>query len=371
MRHARHIGYPLRSRGLPTLAVVVPCYNEEEVLAQTLSSLRALVAALRKEGLASLDSYICFVDDGSRDRTWSMISAMTSRYDDVHGLKLTRNFGHQGAVLAGMLECGTDVVVTIDADLQDDERCIAEMLRRYQDGYDVVLGVRADRSTDTRFKRFTAELYYRALRAAGVRVVFNHADFRLMSREALAILREFRESNLFLRGLIPLIGLPSTIVEYARKERQAGESKYPFKKMLALAWEGVTSFSIMPLRAVAAIGAVISLVSLCVTVWALFQRLLGDFVPGWASTVVPMYFLGGVQILCLGIIGEYVGKIYMETKRRPRYSIEHDTRRAATQQRKAEIASPLLQESEPHEPQWDEAELPNVISASLQRTHSV
>jgi glycosyltransferase involved in cell wall biosynthesis len=358
MGQVRHTGQPLRARGTPRLAIVVPCYNEEEVLSQTLSSLRSLLADLRRDGLAASDSYICFVDDGSRDRTWNMISTMTLRHADVQGLKLSRNFGHQGAVLAGMTECDADVVVTIDADLQDDERCIGEMLQRYREGYDVVLGVRSDRSSDTGFKRFTAELYYRALSAAGVRIVFNHADFRLMSREALAILREFRESNLFLRGLIPLIGLPSTIVEYARKERQAGESKYPFKKMVALAWEGVTSFSIMPLRAVAAIGAVISLGSLGVTVWALCERLLGDFVPGWASTVVPMYFLGGVQILCLGVIGEYVGKIYLETKRRPRYSIEHDTRTVAVQQRAAELANA----------QWHESSLPNVVAASLHRS---
>jgi polyisoprenyl-phosphate glycosyltransferase len=361
MRQVRQIGHVLRARGVPTLAIVVPCYNEEEVLSQTLISLRALLGDLQRTGLVAPGSHICFVDDGSRDRTWNMISAMALRYDDVHGLKLSRNFGHQGAVLAGMLECDTDAVVTIDADLQDDERYIAQMLQRYREGYDVVLGVRSDRSSDTRFKRFTAELYYRALSAAGVRVVFNHADFRLMSRESLAILKEFRESNLFLRGLIPLIGLPSTIVEYARKERQAGESKYPFKKMLALAWEGVTSFSIMPLRAVAAIGALISLGSLGVTAWALFQRLLGDVVPGWASTVVPMYFLGGVQILCLGIIGEYVGKIYLETKRRPRYSIEHDTRANAAHQHTSESANAP----------WHDPALPTIVATSLQRSQSL
>jgi glycosyltransferase involved in cell wall biosynthesis len=245
MRKVRQIGQSLRRRGVPRLAIVVPCYNEEDVLSHTFASLRSLLSDLRKDGLAGSDSYICCVDDGSRDRTWDMIEAMSARHE---------------AVLAGMLECAVDAVVTIDADLQDDERCIAEMLRRYRDGYYVVLGVRSDRSTDTGFKRFTAEL--RALHAAGVRIVFNHADFRLLSCEALAILREFRESNLFLRGLIPLIGLPSAIVEYARKERLAGESKYPLKKMLALAWEGVTSLSIMPLRAVAAIGAVISVGSL-------------------------------------------------------------------------------------------------------------
>ena len=327
MRQVSPITPARRTAGPPALAIVVPCYNEEAVLPLTLASLRDLLDELRTTGLVSAESYLCFVDDGSSDRTWSMIAAASKQSDDVHGLKLSRNFGHQSAVLAGMLECVADAVVTIDADLQDDERCIAEMLRRYRDGFDIVLGVRSERSSDSRFKRLTAELYYRALRSAGVQIVFNHADFRLLSRRALVILREYSESNLFLRGLIPLIGLPSSIVEYARKERQAGESKYPLRKMLALAWDGVTSFSVMPLRAVAMIGAFIALGSLGVTVWALAQRWVGDVAPGWASTVVPMYFLGGVQILCLGAIGEYVGKIYLETKRRPRYLVEHDTSR--------------------------------------------
>jgi glycosyltransferase involved in cell wall biosynthesis len=353
------IGPPMRARGMPSLAIIVPCYNEEEVLLQTAGALRLLLVELRDERLASADSSICFVDDGSRDQTWNMISALSSRHDDVQGFKLSRNFGHQGAVLAGMLECDRDVVVTIDADLQDDERCIIEMLRRYREGFDIVLGVRSDRSSDSAFKRFSAELYYRAVRAAGVRIVFNHADFRLLSREAIAILRQYGESNLFLRGLIPLIGLPSTLVEYARKERQAGESKYPFKKMLAFAWEGVTSFSVMPLRAVAATGAVISLASLAVTAWALGVRLVGDVVPGWASTVVPMYFLGGVQILCLGVIGEYIGKIYLETKRRPRYSIEHDTR--------GNMA--VTSDSDREDVEWPEPSFQNVANAAIKRTH--
>jgi glycosyltransferase involved in cell wall biosynthesis len=359
MRQGSAIEQRMRVRATPLVAIVVPCYNEQEVLLQTVGALRALLDELRDRSLASADSYICFVDDGSRDQTWALIAGLSNRYDDIHGLKLSRNFGHQGAVLAGMLECSTDVVVTIDADLQDDERCIADMLKRYREGFDVVLGVRSDRSTDSGFKRLTAECYYRALHAAGVRVVFNHADFRLMSREAIAILKQYGESNLFLRGLIPLIGLPSTVVEYARKERQAGESKYPFKKMLAFAWEGVSSFSVMPLRAVAAIGAVIASGSLAVTLWALCQRLLGDVVPGWASTVVPMYFLGGVQILCLGVIGEYVGKIYLETKRRPRYSIEQDTRAAMALRSEASVESI----------DWPESAFQSVAAASLQRTH--
>jgi glycosyltransferase involved in cell wall biosynthesis len=242
------------------------------------------------------------------------------------GIKLTRNFGHQGAVLAGMFECDADAVVTIDADLQDDERCIGAMLERYRNGMEVVLGVRENRASDPFLKRFSAESYYRILRWLGVAVTFNHADFRLMSRRAIGILKGYRETNLFLRGVVPLVGLNSCTVPYARRRRVAGESKYPLRKMLALAWEGITSFSITPLRIVAGLGALIALGALWVTVWAMYVRVFGTgYVPGWASTVVPMYFLGGVQILCLGVLGEYVGKIYMETKRRPRYIVDVDT----------------------------------------------
>lgn len=309
--------------GAPRVAIVVPCHNEEEVLRDTASRLLGLLDRLRSRGLADEASFLCLVDDGSTDATWRLIREIHAANPHVRGLKLTRNFGHQGAILAGMLECDADAVVTIDADLQDDEAAMEPMLLHYQAGHDLVLGVRDDRTTDGAFKRVTAESYYRLLRLLGIEVVFNHADYRLLSQRALAELRRFPESNLFLRGIVPLLGFQPATVRYARKARRSGTSKYPPRRMLSLAWEGVTSFSVAPLRLVAALGFVIAAGSLAVTTWALIVKfVLDDAVPGWASTVVPMYFLGGVQILCLGVIGEYVGKIYMESKRRPRYAIE-------------------------------------------------
>lgn len=307
----------------PRLAIVVPCHNEQEVLRATSSALLARLDQLRGQRLAADDSYLCLVDDGSTDHTWALIRELHGADPRVQGLKLTRNFGHQGAVLAGMLECDADAVVTIDADLQDDDACIAAMLHDFHAGHHIVLGVRADRSTDTWAKRTFAQSYYRLLRLVGIEVAVNHADCRLMSRRAVQELRQYPESNLFLRGLVPLLGLPTSTVRYARRPRAAGQSKYPARRMLSLGWEGITSFSVAPLRLVAALGFFIALASLAVTVWALTVRLVFDSaVPGWASTVVPLYFLGGVQILCLGVIGEYVGKIYLETKRRPRYAVE-------------------------------------------------
>lgn len=305
------------------LAIVVPCFNEREVLTGTACTLLALLDSLRDEGLASADSYICLVDDGSTDGSWNLISDLHVRESRIRAIKLTRNFGHQGAVLAGMFDCDADVIVTIDADLQDDQSCIAEMLRQHQGGKDIVLGVRADRSSDGLFKRVTAQGYYRALRILGINVVFNHADYRLLSRRAIAELKQYPETNLFLRGLVPLLGLPAGEVRYKRRARPAGSTKYPTRRMISLAWEGVTSFSVAPLRLVSAVGFLIALASLTVTIWALTVKFVaGTAVPGWASTVVPLYFLGGVQILCLGVIGEYVGKIYLESKRRPRYAVE-------------------------------------------------
>lgn len=308
---------------LPRLAIVVPCHNEQEVLRDSTAALLSRLESMRGQKLIANDSYLCLVDDGSRDATWELIRELHGADPRVQGLKLTRNFGHQGAVLAGMFECEADVVVTIDADLQDDDACITEMVRQYHAGHDVVLGVRADRSSDTLAKRATAQGYYRLLRLLGINVVINHADCRLLTRRALEELRHYPEVNLYLRGLMPLLGLPTTTVRYARRARMAGETKYPARKMLALAWEGVTSFSVAPLRMVSVLGFFIALGSLAVTAWALAVKLFSDSaVPGWASTVVPLYFLGGVQILCLGVIGEYVGKIYLETKRRPRYAVE-------------------------------------------------
>lgn len=308
---------------MPRLAIVVPCHNEEELLHTTVATLLARLESLRQQALVSQDSYVCVVDDGSTDRTWDLVTQLNHAQPGVQGLKLTRNFGHQNAALAGMLECPADAVVTIDADLQDDESCIEEMLRQHARGCDIVLGVRSERSSDSLAKRTTAQGFYRLLRALGVNVVFNHADYRLLSRRALDELRQYPESNLFLRGIVPLLGLRTATVTYARAARTAGRSKYPARRMLGFAWEGITSFSVAPLRLVAALGVLIALGSLAVTAWALVVKFSsGTAVPGWASTVVPMYFLGGVQILCLGVIGEYVGKIYLESKRRPRYAVE-------------------------------------------------
>lgn len=309
--------------GTPRLAIVVPCYNEQEVLRTTTATLLARLDQFCAQGLASADSYLCVVDDGSADHTWSVVRELHTADPRVQGLKLTRNFGHQGAVLAGMLECDADAVVSIDADLQDDDASIEAMLQHYHAGHHLVLGVRDERSSDTMGKRIAAQGYYRLLRLIGIDVVVNHADCRLMSRRAIEELRQYPESNLFLRGIVPLLGLQTTTVRYARRPRPAGETKYPARRMLSLGWEGITSFSVAPLRLVAALGFFIALASLVVTVWALTVKIVFDAaIPGWTSTVVPLYFLGGVQILCLGVIGEYVGKIYLEAKRRPRYSVE-------------------------------------------------
>lgn len=305
------------------LSVVVPCYNEEAVLPETARRLMALLDELVGNGRLDSRSHVIFVDDGSRDRTWPLIEELSSRHSRVRGLKLSRNRGHQNALLAGLFAAEGEAVVTVDADLQDDLGAIAEMLDAHARGAEVVYGVRKHRSTDTLFKRFTAEAYYRMLARMGVEIIFNHADYRLLGRRALEALRQFGESNLFLRGIIPQLGFPSAIVYYDRAERFAGESKYPLGKMLAFAWQGVTSFSAAPLRMITGLGVLISLASFAVTVWAVWIRLFSDSaVPGWASTVVPMYLLGGVQLLCIGIIGEYLAKIYMETKRRPQFFVE-------------------------------------------------
>ena len=264
-----------------------------------------------------------FIDDGSLDQTWSMIEAATKTHTFVRGIKLSRNSGQQNALLAGLFSADGDAVVTVDADLQDDLGAIESMVEAYLDGSDIVYGVRSRRSADTFLKRFTAESYYRLLNWMGVQAVFNHADYRLMSRRAIDALRAFKEVNLFLRGIIPLLGFASSTVYYDRAQRFAGESKFPLRKMLGFAWEGITSFSPMPLHLITTMGLVVSLGSFAVTLWALWVTLFTeDAVPGWASTVLPIYFLGGIQLLCIGIIGEYLAKMYMETKERPRYLIE-------------------------------------------------
>lgn len=306
------------------LAIVMPCYNEEAVLPETIERLASLRAKLLAEGLIREESEAYLVDDGSRDATWELIETAARIFPWVHGIKLSRNRGHQNALLAGLLTAEGEAVVSLDADLQDDLGAVSEMLRAHAAGAEIVYGVRSQRTTDTPFKRWTAESYYKVLSWCGVDVVFNHADYRLMGRRALTALSEFGEVNLFLRGLIPLLGFRSGIVTYARGERFAGESKYPLRKMLSLAWDGITSLSATPLRWVTAIGTLVSLASFALAAWALVLRLLepASVVWGWASTVIPLMFLGGVQLLGIGIIGEYVGKVYLEIKRRPRFVID-------------------------------------------------
>lgn len=305
------------------LSIVVPCYNEQEVLPETSHRLLAVMSDLINKGLASPRSEIVFVDDGSRDRTWPLIQELAERHGLVKGVKLSRNRGHQNALLAGLFHAQGDAVISVDADLQDDLAAIREMVVAHAGGADIVYGVRRSRVVDTGFKRMTAEGYYRVLALLKVQVVFNHADYRLLSRRSIEALRQFGETNLFLRGIVPQLGFPSALVYYDRAERFAGESKYPLHRMLAFAWEGVTSFSAAPLRFITGLGLIISMGSFLITLWAVWIRLFSDgAVPGWASTVVPIYLLGGVQLLCIGIIGEYIAKIYAETKRRPRFFIE-------------------------------------------------
>jgi glycosyltransferase involved in cell wall biosynthesis len=306
------------------LGIVVPCYNEEEVLPETVERLVALRARLVATGLIRDDSTVYLVDDGSKDRTWELIETAARTFPWMHGIRLSRNRGHQNALLAGLLSAEGDAVVSLDADLQDDLDAVAEMVRAHAAGAEIVYGVRSERSSDSALKRLTAETYYRLLRFCGVDVVFNHADYRLLGRRALSSLAEFGEVNLFLRGLIPLLGFRTAVVTYVRRERFAGSSKYPLRKMLALAWNGVTSLSAAPLHWVTIVGTLVSLLSFALAAWALVLRLMapGHVVVGWASTVVPLIFLGGVQLLGIGIIGEYVGKVYLEIKRRPRFIID-------------------------------------------------
>lgn len=305
------------------LSIVIPCYNEEEVLPETAKRLIQLVCELSEAGTIAASSKIYFVDDGSRDRTWPMIEALALEQASIKGIKLSRNRGHQIALLAGLLTVPGDVVISVDADLQDDLATIASMIDEFKAGSQIVYGVRKSRDRDTGFKKFTAETFYRLLSFLGVEIVFNHADYRLMSRRALQALSEYDEVNVFLRGLIPQLGFRTSTVYYDRHERFAGESKYPLRKMLALAWNGITSFSAAPLRFITGFGFIVALGSLAIALWAIGVRLFGySAVPGWASTVLPMYFLGGIQLLALGVIGEYVAKIYMESKRRPRFIIE-------------------------------------------------
>ncbi|WP_020679715.1 glycosyltransferase family 2 protein [Marinobacterium rhizophilum] len=310
----------------PNLTVVIPCFNEEEVLPETHNRMSRFIQDLIDKRKISPDSQMLLVDDGSSDATWQLIKAYSESSVHVGGLKLSRNRGHQVALLAGLHAAKGNVVVSIDADLQDDIGVIETMLDRYHEGFEVVYGVRDDRTSDSVFKRTTAEYYYKILSAMGVEIVFNHADYRLLSRRAMDALKSHEEVNLFLRGIVPTLGFKSCQVTYERTERFAGESKYPLRKMLALAIDGITSFSAVPLRFIAGFGVLVFLVSLLISCWAIWVRLFSDdAVPGWASSVLPMYMLGGIQLLSVGVVGEYVAKIYAETKRRPKYFIEEKT----------------------------------------------
>lgn len=305
------------------IAIVVPCYNEQEVLPEINGRLLAILDRMHHAGLVAAGSGVHYVDDGSRDGTWALIEQLAKADARVHGIKLSRNCGHQAALMAGLLTVPGDALVSIDADLQDDVEVIETMVREHTAGHEVVYGVRDSRAADTVFKRRSALAYYALLRKMGLDLVNNHADFRLLGRRAVEALREFGEVNLFLRGVVPLIGYKSTIVKYDRAKRFAGESKYRLRKMLAFAIEGITSFSVVPLRMITVLGLVISAFSFAMILYVLHGTLvLKAAIPGWASSVVPIYFLGGIQLLSLGIIGEYVSKIYLETKRRPRYFIE-------------------------------------------------
>jgi glycosyltransferase involved in cell wall biosynthesis len=317
---------PLSKR--PTLAIVVPCYNEEEILPKTHSVLTGLLKGLIDQGKLGEHSFVCFVDDGSRDRTWAMIHELTRKDPLVRGLKLSRNFGHQNALLAGMLDLREEVdcIVTIDADLQDDTTCIEQMLDKYQEGYRIVYGIRNNRDSDTFSKRTTAQMFYKIMQFLGVNTIYNHADFRLVDRQALGELAKFGEVNMFLRGIFPQLGFKWTTVSYGRQERTAGETKYPFRKMLAFAWDGITSFSGFPLRMIFLLGCVILAMSFLLSGWAMVPVIQGRAIQGWASTVIPMFIFAGLQMISVGIVGEYMAKVYQEIKARPRYIIEMDAR---------------------------------------------
>ncbi|MEG1863510.1 MAG: glycosyltransferase family 2 protein [Oscillospiraceae bacterium] len=310
-----------------SLYIVIPCYNEQEVLPLTAPMFLDKLNSLIKQDLCDEESKILFVNDGSKDDTWNVIKALAKSEDKIIGLTLSRNRGHQNALLAGLMYAKDrcDVTISIDCDGQDDINAMDEFMREYHDGCHVVYGVRSKRETDTFFKRFTAEGFYKFMKFMGADVVFNHADYRLMSKAALEGLSQFKEVNLFLRGTVPMVGYKSNSVYYERNERLAGESHYPLSKMLNLALNGITSLSVKPLRYITTLGFFMSALSLIAIVYAIFTKIFGSTVAGWTSMIALMCFLGGIQLFCLGIIGEYIGKIYSETKQRPKYIIESTT----------------------------------------------
>ena len=311
----------------PILYIVIPCYNEQEVLPITAPLLLQKIQQLAGTGSISPDSRILFVNDGSKDKTWEIICDLAKSDPHYLCISQSRNRGHQNAVLAGLMEARDrcDITISIDCDGQDDINAMDKMVEAYHDGCEVVYGVRSSRQTDTFFKRFTAESFYKLLNAMGAEVVFNHADYRLMSARVLKEFANFKEVNLFLRGMVPLVGFKSTSVAYERHERLAGESHYPLSKMLALAFDGITSLSVKPIRLITGFGVFVALISFIGVIWAVIQAILGHTVSGWASTTSIICFVSGVQLICLGVIGEYIGKIYMETKARPRYIISERT----------------------------------------------
>lgn len=311
----------------PRLIIVIPCYNEQEVLPITAPMFLEKIRSLSAAGRITEDSRIMFVDDGSKDRTWEIITKLAEEDEHYIGIAQSRNRGHQNAVLAGLMEAKDmcDITISIDCDGQDDINAMDGMVDAYHEGCEIVYGVRSKRDTDTFFKRFTAESFYKLLNSMGAEVVYNHADYRLISSRALQELAKFKEVNIFLRGMVPLVGFKSTSVYYERSERAAGKSHYPLSKMLGLAFDGITSLSIKPIKMIIAMGIIVAIISFIGIIWAVVEAILGKTASGWASTTCIICFLSGVQLISVGVIGEYIGKIYMEVKHRPRYIISEKT----------------------------------------------
>ena len=309
------------------LGIVIPCYNEEEGLAETTKQLMVLMQEMIQAKEISSDSFVCYVDDGSKDQTWSLIEQFKEKSSLFRGIKLSRNFGHQNALIAGLMQLKNeaDALVSMDADLQDDITVVKEFVKKYKEGYHVVYGVRDDRTSDTKFKRGTANLFYKFQKFMGIETVSNHADYRLLSQKALDALANFNEVNLFIRGIVPMLGFKSCSVYYSRGERFAGETKYPLKKMIAFALDGIASFSVVPLRLITLTGFILFFFSILAIVWISIEKLFFDStVQGWASTMISIYFIGGIQIMSIGIIGEYVGRNFQQSKNRPRYIIDKE-----------------------------------------------
>ena len=309
---------------LPILYIVIPCFNEEEVLKETTKRLKAKLRKLIKEKTISTKSKVMYVNDGSKDKTWDIIKGINQKENLFTGISLSRNRGHQNALLAGLLTAKeyADIVISMDSDLQDDIDAIDKMIEKYFEGNDIVYGVRSKRKKDSFFKKITAEGFYKVMALLGVECIYNHADYRLTSKRVLEELSNYKEVNLFLRGMFPLVGFKSDIVYYERNERFAGKSKYPLKKMLNFAWDGITSFSVKPLRMICILGFIILFISISIMIYSLVRKSTGNTVPGWTFLSISIWFIGGIQMISIGVIGEYIGKIYHETKQRPRYIIE-------------------------------------------------